>query len=324
METDGLLSACILDGRGGAREVGWPEIDAWRPEQGVLWVHLNRESEDSRRWIEEKSGLGTLIAEALMADETRPRSLPMKEGLLVILRGVTYIPGPDPDDLVSIRMWMDGSRIISVRRWQLTATNEIRRTLVDGEGPRTTAEFLVAISDGMTASVAPAIDGLDDISDELEDQMATADPNEIRNRLADIRRQAIQMRRHMGPQREALSHLLTERVSWLGEVERAQLREVRDQITRYVEDLDVVRDRCSVSQDQLAARDAQELNRTMYMLSVVTALFLPLTFITGLLGMNLGGLPGQDHPLGFIAWCVILAVTGVIEVLLFRRLKLIR
>jgi zinc transporter len=324
MEADGLLSACILDGRGGARDFDWLEIDAWKPEHGVLWIHLNRESEDSRRWIEEKSGLGTLIAEALMADETRPRSLPMKEGLLVILRGVTYIPGPDPDDLVSIRMWMDGSRIISVRRWKLTATNEIRRTLADGEGPRTTAEFLVAISDGMTASVAPAIDGLDDISDALEDQMAAGNPNEIRNHLAAIRRQAIQMRRHMGPQREALSHLLTERVAWLGEVERAQLREVRDQITRYVEDLDVVRDRCSVSQDQLAARDSQELNRTMYMLSVVTALFLPLTFVTGLLGMNLGGLPGQDHPFGFIAWCAILAVIGVMEILLFRRLKLIR
>ncbi len=324
METDGLLSACILNGRGGAHEVDWPAIDGWKPEDGVLWLHLNRDSEASRLWLEEKSGLGTLTAEALMADETRPRAVSMKDGLLVILRGVTHIPGPEPDELVSIRMWMDGNRIISVRRWQLTATNEIRKALAAGEGPRTVAEFLVAISDGMTTSVAPAIDGLDDISDALEDQMTAGNPNEIRNQLADIRRQAIQMRRHMGPQREALSHLLTERAAWLSEVERAQLREVRDQITRYVEDLDVTRDRCSVSQDQLAARDSQELNKSLYMLTVVTALFLPLTFITGLLGMNLGGLPGQDYPLGFFIWCVILAVVGVLEIAIFRKLKLIR
>lgn len=324
MEADGLISACILDGRGSAREVDWPEINAWKPEDGVLWVHLNRDVEESRHWIEDKSGLGELVAEALMADETRPRAVPMKDGLLVIVRGVTHIPGPEPDELVSIRMWMDGTRIITVRRWQLTATNDIRKALAAGHGPRTTAEFLVAISDGMTASVASAIDGLEDISDALEDQMTAGNPNEIRNQLADIRRQAIHMRRHMGPQREALSHLLTERVAWLNELERAQLREVREQTTRYIEDLDVVRDRCSVSQDQLAARDAQELNKSLYMLTVVTALFLPLTFITGLLGMNVGGLPGQDYPLGFLIWCVILAVVAVLEILIFRRLKLIR
>jgi zinc transporter len=324
METDGLISACILNGRGGAREVVWPEIDAWKPEDGVLWVHLNRDAEETRRWIEDKSGLGELVAEALMADETRPRAVPMKDGLLVIVRGVTHIPGPEPDELVSIRMWMDGSRIITVRRWQLTATSDIRKALTAGHGPRTTAEFLVAISDGMTGSVAPAIDGLEDISDVLEDQMTAGNPNEIRNQLADIRRQAIQMRRHMGPQREALSHLVTERVAWLNELERAQLREVREQTTRYIEDLDVIRDRCSVSQDQLASRDAQELNRTMYMLAVVTALFLPLTFITGLLGMNLGGLPGQNYSFGFLIWCVILAVVAILEIVIFRKLKLIR
>ena len=47
-EQPGLRFACVLDGRGGCRELDWPGVEAWKPEDGVLWVHLERDSPDAR------------------------------------------------------------------------------------------------------------------------------------------------------------------------------------------------------------------------------------------------------------------------------------
>ncbi len=325
-EDDALAHAHILDGRGGAKIVGWNEIAAWTPEQGVLWVHLNIENPESRTWIEREPGLGEMIAEALTESETRPRSVAMKDGLLVILRGITHIPGPEPNQLVSLRMWLNEARVISGRRWQLTSVDSVCRMLDYNDGPRTSAELLLALAEHLTDSITPAIDELEDTLDVVEMYLPEAKDTdaELSNDLANVRRQAIQMRRHMGPQRDAIAHLLIERAPWLGEAERSQLREVREQASRHLEDLDATRERAQITQDQLASRSRQQLQRTMYILAVVTAMFMPLTFVTGLLGMNVGGIPGGQSSFGFAGVLAVMVLLFVVMLWLFRRLNLIR
>ncbi len=323
-EDDALVHAHVLDGRGGSTAVGWTEIAAWTPEQGVLWVHLDIDHPESRAWIEREPGLGEMIAEAVTEAETRPRSVAMKDGLLVILRGITHIPGPEPSQMVSLRMWLNEARVVSGRRWQLTSVDSVRRTLDYNDGPRTSAELLVALAEHLTDSVTPAIDELEDMLDVVEMYLPEAKDTELANDLAGVRRQAIQMRRHMGPQRDAIAHLLIERAPWLGEPERAQLREVRDQASRHIEDLDATRERAQIAQDQLASRSRQQLQRTMYILAVVTALFMPLTFITGLLGMNVGGIPGGQSPFGFVGVLAAMVLVFLVLVWVFRRMNLIR
>jgi len=321
---DALAHAHILDGRGGARAVGWPEIEAWTPEQGVLWVHLDIDNPESRSWIESKPGLGELVAEALTESETRPRSVAMRDGLLVILRGITHILGPEPNQLVSLRMWLNEARIVSGRRWPLTSADMVRRALERNDGPHTSAALLVALAEHLTDSIAPAIDELEDTLDLVEAYLPEAKDTELANDLASIRRQAIQMRRHMGPQRDAIAHLLIERAPWLGEAERTQLREVREQASRHLEDLDATRERAQIAQDQLTSRSRQQLQRTMYILAVVTAMFMPLTFITGLLGMNVGGIPGGHSPYGFAGVLAVMVAVFAGLYWAFRRLNLIR
>lgn len=323
---EALAHAHILDGRGGARVVSWSEIDAWTPEQGVLWVHLDIENPESKMWIENEPGLGELVAEALTEAETRPRSVAMKDGLLVILRGITHIPGPEPNQLVSLRMWLNEARVVTGRRWQLTSVDSVCRLLDYNDGPRTSSELLLALAEHLTDSITPAIDELEDTLDVVEMYLPEAKDTdtELANDLANVRRQAIQMRRHMGPQRDAIAHLLIERAPWLGESERSQLREVREQASRHIEDLDATRERAQIAQDQLASRSRQQLQRTMYILAVVTAMFMPLTFITGLLGMNVGGIPGGQSSLGFAGVLAVMVLVFVLLIWLFRRLKLIR
>jgi Mg2+ and Co2+ transporter CorA len=102
-----FLHCCALDGRGGA---GTPEIESisqWSDDLGVLWLHLDVSDEASQAWLHNESGLEPVIVDVLLADETRPRSFSTDRGLLVVLRGVNTNPGADPEDMVSIRVWIE-------------------------------------------------------------------------------------------------------------------------------------------------------------------------------------------------------------------------
>jgi zinc transporter len=129
------------------------------------------------------------------------------------------------------------------------------------------------------------------------------------------------LRRYLAPQRDATARLQSEEQPWIDTREKARLREVTDRVVRYIEDLDSVRDRAAVIQDELASRLSEQMNRTMYHLTVVASIMLPLGFLTGLLGINVGGIPGSETPWAFAAVCAILAAVVAVQVVLFRRLR---
>jgi len=102
---------------------------------------------------------------------------------------------------------------------------------------------------------------------------------------------------------------------------RMRLRETSDRTTRYVEDLDAIRDRAMVTQEELNNRLAEQMNKTMYVLSIVAGIFLPLGLLTGLLGINVGGIPGTENKWAFTIFCFILLGVAGVQVWLFKRKK---
>jgi len=317
----GLVCAFLLDGEGGGREIGWTGVAAWNPGQGALWVHLNRDADRATQWLREESGLDAISVDALLADETRPRSQSMGNGLIVILRGVNLNPGAEPEDMVSLRLWIDDHRIISVRLRKLMAVSDIRGMFAANRGPRRTSELLTEMAIRLVDRMSEVIESLDDRTDELEDEMLKTESREIRFRLADIRHEAIVLRRYLAPQRDAMVRLQTEDTPEFDARIKARLREGTDRLVRYIEDLDAIRERASVIQDELITRLSDQMNRTMYVLTVVATIMLPLGFLTGLLGINVGGIPLAESPWGFTVVCAILGVVVAAQVLLFRRLK---
>ncbi len=318
---NGLLSAYVLDGEGAGREISWDGIRSWEPSKGTLWIHLDRSDPGSSRWLREESGLDLLICEALLAEETRPRTVTSGEGLIVILRGVNLHPGADPEDMVSIRMWIDRARVISLRTRRLMAVQDVRESIAQKTGPKDAPGLLVRIASHLVDRMGPVIEELDEQVDDLEEEVLTAHTYELRTKLAGLRRQAIALRRYISPQREAMARLQTEQVPWLTDLDRSRLREIADRITRYVEDLDSARERASVTQEELSGRLAEQMNKTMYVLSLVAAVFLPLGLLTGLLGINVGGIPGVDSPWAFAIVCLILVGIAVVQIIVFRKMK---
>jgi zinc transporter len=321
-ETDGLVCAYLRLPEGQWRQVGWIEIRNWKTEDGLLWIHFNRGGTETKLYLEKESGLDSLVYENLLAEETRPRAFEISGNLLVNLRGVNLNPGSNPEDMVSIRAWIEPTRIITARRRKLMAINDIREQISKGGGPKTSADFLVLLTDRLIERMAPVLEELDETEDDLEDTVVVGEWNKIRSKLAIIRRQAIGLRRYLSPQKEAFSRLQGEPLGWLGNRDKARLREIYDRVVRYVEDLDAIRERAAIIQDEVANRVSERMNKNMYPLTIVATILLPLGFFTGLLGVNVDGMPGsKDTPWAFGAVTAALVLLAVFEVVILRRLK---
>ena len=313
-----FLHSCILDGTGGAKFVDASSVAGWTKDQGVLWVHLDVNDDASRLWLAEHGGLDSTIVESLLADETRPRSYSTDSGLLTVLRGVNTNPGEDPEDMVSVRLWIEPDRIISTRRRRLLSIVDTRDSLEKGIGPETSGAFLAALTGRMADRIGDFVDGIEDDVGDAEEQLGNQDQATFRHVISALRRKIASVRRFLAPQRDALDRLYRQPGLWFSNTEIHDMREEADRITRYLEDLDLARERTMVLREEFLAQLAQEQNSRMYVLSVVAAIFLPLTFVTGLLGMNVGGLPGLESPRGFLGSVVIMIAAAAALMFFFR------
>jgi zinc transporter len=223
--------------------------------------------------------------------------------------------------MVGVRIWFENDRIISTRRRKVLSVIDIQAALEQGRGPESIGDFLVQITGRLMERMRQVIDNLEDSVADLEDKVLTLESHQLRTQLAALRRQAISLRRYLSPQREALARLLIEKIPWLDDNNRIGLREVSDRLERYLEDLDAARDRAAVTQEELVNRLSEQLNNKMYILSVVAAIFLPLGFLTGLLGINVRGIPGAESELGFLFFVLMLVFVVVFQLLYFKKKK---
>lgn len=316
---EGLIFAWRL-APDGAAALDAAGVAAWAPDDGPIWIHLDRNDPGVRAWLEEHARLDPLVAAALLEEETRPRVTAHADGLLVNLRGVNLNPGADPEDMVSVRTWVDASRIISLRGQRVLASDDVAAELAAGRGPRTSGGVLAALADALVARMRPVIGGIEDELDAFEEALIDEDtPVPSSARISGVRRRAIELRRYLAPQRDVMIRLYGASEPWLAESDKLALRETADRITRFVEDLDSARERGAVTHEEVSERLSLRMSRIMYVLSLVATVFLPLSFITGLLGINVGGIPGADTGWAFLIVCTLLAALLVVEVMLFRR-----
>ncbi len=321
-EDDGLVFAVSLDGEGGGTTAGWDDIREWQPAAGPLWLHVNANSPYVRDWIVGKGGLTEPTASAMLSRESRPRVFHGSKGFVAILRGINFNPGRDIEDMVALHMWSDGERLISIRQEKLRTSRDLYEELVnESTGPKSVPALFVALIARLTDRIGSVVIDYDDKLDELEGSIESSDQATLRRKLGDLRQELVGIRRFIAPQREALNRLLQEPPGWLDASQLLQLREIGDRSQRHLEEIDAARERALVLKDDVANRLNETLNRNMYVLSIVAAIFLPLSFITGLLGINVGGMPGVDQGDAFWLTCAILAFLLVVELVIFRWLK---
>lgn len=213
----GLVHALVLDGKGGARSIARTELDdlQLQPEQS-LWLHWDRSHPQTRSWLLHDSGLSEFACELLLEENTRPRLLPMAdEQLLLFLRGVNLNPGAEPEDMVSVRIFAEAQRVISLRLRPLRASDEILQLLEQGRGPKSASELLLLMGELLTEKVQGLVSDLAELVD-LEEEKVESDERYApeQGSLQQIRRRAAGLRRFLAPQREIYAQLSRSKWSW--------------------------------------------------------------------------------------------------------------
>lgn len=297
-----------FDGSGGMQRLDQPAERT--PATGFDWVHLRRDAPATHGRLV-ALGVDEVVIHALTAQETRPRCTVHGNGVVLVLRGVNLNPGADPEDMISVRLWLEEHRVVGVWMRPLYAVGDLIAAGERGQGALTPGDFVTKLALRLADRAEPAVAALNEVVDDLETELDTGEGVHMRRRLSDTRRQAIMLRRYLVPQRDALSTLEIEDLPWLAHNERMRLREAAERVSRLGEELDAIRDRAQVVQDQIMDRRSEVMNRQMLLLSVVAAIFLPLGLLSGMLGMNVGGVPGADLPAAFWIVTALMAAIGV-------------
>jgi zinc transporter len=318
---DGLRSFQVRVREGNGEAVAWTgqPLLALTGVDEYLWTHLDRGDPAARSALA-AAGLEPRVQDALLAVETRPRWLATGKGLLVVLRGVNLNPGAEPEDMVAVRVWLEPGRVVSVLGRNLMAVLDLRnRVEEEGRGPVDPGAWLAALVRSIVERLGPVMDEVEEDGDRLEEEVLRHPKTGLRQRVGTHRRSCIQVRRHLAPMRETVAGLALEHGTLLDEGARAHLHEAAERLIRIVEDLDTLRDRAAVTHDELAAHLSDTINSTMFRLSLVAAVFLPLSLLTSLLGINVAGIPGASSPRAFWAVCLLLLVLGLAEALFFYK-----
>lgn len=313
--------AFLLDKKGGAIELSYEELNTVDRNGKILWVHFDYSSSEAVDWITNKSEIDSIAIDALLTEETRPRTTILDDSLLIALRGVNLEPKSKPEDMISIRLFITPTLIISTRKRDLLTIKEIADNLKKGVGPKSSSEFLIELTYRIIERMEDIIDNIEDRADQLEENIINSSDLKYRNEILAIRRESIVLRRYLFPQKEAMNKLYHDKITWINEYERIELREINDQLIRHIEELDTIKDKVTLIQEELSNMLSDQMNKKMYMLSIISAIFLPLTFLTGLLGINIDGIPGAKNENAFLIFCVMLIVVVSIQYVIFKKKK---
>lgn len=292
------------------KEVQPADLAGRHRDDCFAWMHVDGREEDARAAILDVETLPEFALSALLAQETRPRCTLLAHGALINLRGLALDPDDEGDLLASIRIWAQKGLVITVSYRRLGAMEPVIQAILAGQilDP---GDLIAALATEITAELDPDIAAMGDCVDDIESALSQENAAEARSRVAAARAKAISYRRFIMPQRQALERLSLTDVPWLENDDHIHLQEAADRCARMGEELEAVRERAALAHEQLTDLRAELMNQRTLVVSIVALVFLPLTFLTGLLGMNVEGIPFAHAPWAFdgvVALCLVLGV----------------
>ena len=323
-ESNGLVCGYRVDASGGMTVIGWADIEpALAAEDALVWLHFDQVDARARDWISGCQRIPAAAKAVLLGSDAHMRIEAAGSGLCGVVGDLHHEFAQTSDQLDVLRLYLDNRCLISARRQPLAAIDKLRQSIGEGlkvERPiALVTQFLHHVTDTLGDLILELADNVDTMEDAVLDGAAVRATEE----LGRVRRVAARLRRHMVPQQHALLGLLSRLPTWIAEADATRLRTAIERLGALGHDLDLVQERARLLQEQAAARLMEATNRNLYILSIVTTIFLPMTLITGVFGMNLGGLPAQQDPAGFWYGIGLMVVTGLATLVLLRKGKML-
>ncbi|HHY48610.1 MAG TPA: zinc transporter ZntB [Alphaproteobacteria bacterium] len=270
------------------------------PDKGFALIVGHPQGTDFKSWLAEE--IGPFNAELLIAPGNRSRCTILDNRALVVLRVARS--GADTDDVGRhlLTLWIERGRVIAASEINLLDLLGIEQWQQGNYAPVSSADLVARLALRAADRIEPLIEHLGNSLDNVEESLMRGQAKNSRDRLSRLRRNIVNFRRLVWPLRDVLNTLEIEDLPFLTARDRVRLRAAAARTDRLGDELQVLSERAVLVHEQLLDTRAEELNRSMLILASVTVVLMPLTVISGMLGMNLAGIPFADSPYAF--WIV--------------------
>lgn len=264
---DGLIYAYLLDKKGGAKKISLQEYEN-RKADDIIWLHFDYTNENSVNWLENNSGLDEIVTTALLTPETRPRTVFLDDSILIALRGINFNVNAQPEDMVSLRVFINENQIITTKKRDMLSVAEIAQELELKKGVKNSSEFLITLVDKITSKMQETIDELEESSLDLEENVLSDESASIKTKISSFRKELLSLKRYLYPQKDALNKLVFNSISWLTDYDKIKLKEVTDHLIRYIEEIETLKDKLSLIQEEFTNKISEQMNqRVLYLIN---------------------------------------------------------
>ena len=304
-----------------------PEITRFGPGKtadntgpdSVTWFDIDIADDAEREWLMAWQEISEQTRTALLEPVRFSHYKQVPDGTLLSIR--TLRPGPSEDlaDLGDLKLLIGPTRAITLRSGTLAAVDELRQNLSSGRSLLTAVELLGFTVSGMARRMEPVIFDLIQDIDDVEDALLDGGSVPPQQTLSEFQCRIFRTKRQVNSIQRVLAPMTTDPALALDASDRETLVRASKHVTRYLEGLDECRTRVQTLENQIEAQRSDIMTRSSLNLSIVATVFLPLTFITGLLGMNVAGIPDQHDPYGFWLVTGMSAIISLLAWLLLRR-----
>ncbi len=281
--------------------------------QSFLWLHFSLANATSLRWLEQNMDLPEAFSYALKNDAGSTRVEQDDDALVATIRDILFDFAFDPADVSTVSLCVQPHLLVSARRKPLRSIERLHEAVKAGEIFRSPAELLSHLLRDQANVLVDIIRQSEFRADLIEDNLLRHRIAASRTEIGSLRRMLVRLQRLLAPEPAALFRLLSKPPAWVHEEDLQDLREAAEEFAAAVTDSVSLVERLKLIQEELAALVNEQNNRSLFVLTVVTVLALPINIIAGLFGMNVGGIPLAESSHGF--WLVIFIITALTSAL---------
>lgn len=292
-----------------------PGSDEHAGSQGDAWIDMKVEDEEGRRWLASESGLGDAVVTRLLEPALGTYWRRFGQGLHFHTRMAMPAGDARTVSMVDLGIWLEPGRIITVRYGPVPALERVEEACSMGVGPSNPWALMVRVLSAALSRLEHVLRDLTATIDQLEDELLTAEGDPPIQRVAELQKRLVHARRFRLPLANVVSFISSNPDVVVDGAIREELEGIADVLAQHHELMDLSIDRASALHGLMRDQLADSMNAATYRFTWVATVFLPLSFLTGLLGINVAGIPGDHDPAAFWlvcgALCLVAAAWGI-------------
>lgn len=287
---------------------------------GFVWLHFSLAQVSTEKWLRQHLQLSEVFYETLR-EASRSTRVELDDGTLVaVLNDVHYDFSFEPSDISTLWISVSESLIVTARLQPLRSVDRLRDAVRRGARIASSVALLVHLMHDQGDVLTNIVRQVTTRIDTIEDKLLAGRLESKRADLGVSRRLLVRLQRLLAPEPAALFRLLKKPPPWIHEADIEDLHQSSEEFNVALSDMAALQERIKLLQEEIAGRVAEANNRSLFVLTIVTVLALPINIIAGLLGMNVGGIPLAEHPAGFwIVVAIIVSFTAIAAWIVFRK-----